>query len=147
MISYQIPAPSFILFVGCCYGHSCVFCTTGGKLLQYKLIHVQCTKKSTRVPVSPVLGDSKLRFLFAPFHRGDKKLRFLFAPFHLGDKFRFLFAPFHRGDSNPGSDSSRPCKKPSHSCAFDGTLECRNLFACGEAETSGDRRRGRSRAG
>ena len=59
-----------------------------GKLLQHKLIHVQCTKKSTRVPVSPVLGDSKFRFLFAPFHRRDK--------------FRFLFAPFHRGDSNPG---------------------------------------------
>lgn len=40
----------------------------------------------------------------------------LFAPFHRRDsKFRFLFAPFHRGDSNPGSDSSRPCKKPSHS--------------------------------
>ena len=30
-------------------------CTTNrGKLLQHKLIHVQCTKKSTRVPVSPV---------------------------------------------------------------------------------------------
>ena len=25
-----------------------------GKLLQYKLIHVHCTQKSTRVPVSPV---------------------------------------------------------------------------------------------
>ena len=25
-----------------------------GKLLQHKLIRVQCTKKSTRVPVSPV---------------------------------------------------------------------------------------------
>ena len=49
-------------------------CTTNrGKLLQHKLIHVQCTKKSTRVPVSPVLGDSKFRFLFAPFHRGDFK--------------------------------------------------------------------------
>ena len=31
------------------------FCTTNrGKLLQHKLIRVQCTKKSTRVPVSPV---------------------------------------------------------------------------------------------
>ena len=30
-------------------------CTTNtGKLLQHKLIHVQCTKKSTQVPVSPV---------------------------------------------------------------------------------------------
>ena len=30
-------------------------CTTNrGKLLQHKLIHVQCTKKGTRVPVSPV---------------------------------------------------------------------------------------------
>jgi hypothetical protein len=30
-------------------------CTTyRGKLLQHKLIRVQCTKKSTRVPVSPV---------------------------------------------------------------------------------------------
>ena len=28
--------------------------TNRGKLLQHKLIHVQCTKKSTRVPVSPV---------------------------------------------------------------------------------------------
>ena len=73
-----------------------------GKLLQHKLIHVQCTKKSTRVPVSPVLGDSKFRFLFAPFHRRDK-FRFLFAPFHRGDpKFMLLFASFHRGDSNPG---------------------------------------------
>ena len=38
-----------------------------GKLLQHKLIQVQCTKKSTRVPVSPILGDSKFRLLFAPF--------------------------------------------------------------------------------
>ena len=31
------------------------FCTTNRtKLLQHKLIHVQCTEKSTRVPVSPV---------------------------------------------------------------------------------------------
>ena len=30
-------------------------CTTNrGKLLQHKLIHVQCTKKSARIPVSPV---------------------------------------------------------------------------------------------
>ena len=30
-------------------------CTTNrGKLLQHKLIRVQCAKKSTRVPVSPV---------------------------------------------------------------------------------------------
>jgi hypothetical protein len=28
--------------------------TDRGKLLQHKLIRVQCTKKSTRVPVSPV---------------------------------------------------------------------------------------------
>jgi hypothetical protein len=28
--------------------------TNRGKLLQHKLISVQCTKKSTRVPVSPV---------------------------------------------------------------------------------------------
>ena len=28
--------------------------TNRGKLLQHKLIRVQCTKKSTRVPVSPV---------------------------------------------------------------------------------------------
>ena len=75
-----------------------------GKLLQHKLIHVQCTKKSTRVPVSPVLGDSKFRFLFAPFHRGDSK-------------FRFLFAPFHRGDFNPGYGFSpaRIKKETSHS--------------------------------
>ena len=67
------------------------FCTIKrGKLLQHKLIYVQCTKESTRLPVSPVLGDSKFRFLFAPFHRGDSK-------------FMFLFAHFHRGDYNPGS--------------------------------------------
>ena len=30
-------------------------CTTNrGKLLEHMLIHVQCTKKSTRVPASPV---------------------------------------------------------------------------------------------
>ena len=63
-----------------------------GKLLQHKLIHVQCTKKSTRVPVSPVLGDSKFRFLFAPFHRGDSKFRFLFAPFHHGGFKKFSSA-------------------------------------------------------
>ena len=30
---------------------------TGEKLLQYKLINIQCAKKSTRVPVSPVSGN------------------------------------------------------------------------------------------
>ena len=36
-------------------GAAAFSCTTNrGKLLQRKLIHVQCTKKSTRVPVSPV---------------------------------------------------------------------------------------------
>ena len=89
-----------------------------GKLLQYKLIRVQCTKKSTRVPESPVLGDSKFRFLFAPFHRGDK-FRFLFAPFHRGDSiFRFLFAPFLRGDSNPEYGFSPARIKKKHHTAF-----------------------------
>ena len=36
-------------------GGAAFLCTTNmGKLLQHKLIHVQCTKKSTRVPVSPI---------------------------------------------------------------------------------------------
>ena len=36
-------------------GAGVFFCTTDrGKLLQHKLMRVQCTKKSTRVPVSPV---------------------------------------------------------------------------------------------
>jgi hypothetical protein len=34
----------------------------GGKLPQYKLIHVQRTKKSTRAPVSPVTQAQKRRF-------------------------------------------------------------------------------------
>ena len=33
-----------------------------GKLPQYKLIQVQCTKKSTRAPVSPVTQAQKRRF-------------------------------------------------------------------------------------
>jgi hypothetical protein len=35
-------------------GAAAFFCITNrGKLLQHKLIRVQCTKKSNRVPVSP----------------------------------------------------------------------------------------------
>ena len=48
----RIPGPSSSLFWGAA---AAFFCTTNrGKLLQHKLIRVQCTKKSTRVPVSPV---------------------------------------------------------------------------------------------
>jgi hypothetical protein len=36
-------------------GAAAFFCISyRGKLLQHKLMRVQCTKKSTRVPVSPV---------------------------------------------------------------------------------------------
>ena len=36
-------------------GAAAFLCTTNrGKLLQHKLIHVQCIKKGTRVPISPV---------------------------------------------------------------------------------------------
>ena len=36
-------------------GAGAFLCTTNrGKLLQRKLIRIQCTKKSTRVPVSPI---------------------------------------------------------------------------------------------
>ena len=40
---------------GCGVRGAAFLCTTNrGKLLQSKLIRVRCTKKSTRVPVSPV---------------------------------------------------------------------------------------------
>jgi hypothetical protein len=40
---------------GACAGAGVFFCITyRGKLLQHKLITVQCTEKSTQVPVSPV---------------------------------------------------------------------------------------------
>jgi hypothetical protein len=49
----QIPGPSSSLFRGAA-GAAFSPHTNRGKLLQHKLIRVQCTKKSTRVPVSPV---------------------------------------------------------------------------------------------
>jgi hypothetical protein len=52
----QIPGPSSSLFRGAAAAAAAAFSphTNRGKLLQHKLIRVQCTKKSTRVPVSPV---------------------------------------------------------------------------------------------
>jgi hypothetical protein len=41
-----------------------------GKLLHHKLIRVQCTKKSTRVPVSPV-PSTGIRFKQVIFERLD----------------------------------------------------------------------------
>ena len=57
---FQILSPSSSLFgggggCGCGVRGAAFLCTTNrGKLLQHKLIHVQCAKQSTRVPVSPV---------------------------------------------------------------------------------------------
>ena len=67
----QIPSPSSSLFGGGCgvRGAGAFLCTTNrGKLLQHKLIHVRCTKKSTRVPVSPVPQMIFLHFQFACMH-------------------------------------------------------------------------------
>jgi hypothetical protein len=49
-IFWRIPGPRKLLFRAVA-----LFCITyRGKLLQHKLIAVQCTKKSTQVPISPV---------------------------------------------------------------------------------------------
>jgi hypothetical protein len=46
---------SYYFRAGAGAGAAAFFCTTHrGKLRQHKLIRVHCTKKSTRVPVSPV---------------------------------------------------------------------------------------------
>ena len=47
---------------------------TGENLLQYKLIHVHCTKKSTLVPVSPVPVNKV--FLFFPVIDRGKLLQY-----------------------------------------------------------------------
>jgi hypothetical protein len=53
----QIPGPSSSLFGGRAAAAGCVFLhiiSHRGKLLKHKSILLQCYKKSTRVPVSPV---------------------------------------------------------------------------------------------
>ena len=58
ILNLKIYSPSKLLFragAAAAAGAAAFFCTTyRGKFLQHKLIRVQCTKKSTRVPVSPV---------------------------------------------------------------------------------------------
>jgi hypothetical protein len=52
--NWQSYGPSKLLF-GVLLRGAAFFCTSyRGKLLQHKLIRLQCTNKSTRVPVSPV---------------------------------------------------------------------------------------------
>jgi hypothetical protein len=66
--SYQIPALAF--FIREEEGGAGQFSAlTGKKLLQYKLVDIQCSGKSTRVPVSlvPAVRVFGLKIYFKPF--------------------------------------------------------------------------------